>query len=56
VGGTQDTRTEIEILADNFDELRGRVLTCSIGLDKDGEWFSDADGITQLNEGTTAEA
>jgi hypothetical protein len=53
---TQDTRTEIEILADNFDKLRGSILTCPIALDEDGERFSDADGITQLDKGTTAEA
>jgi hypothetical protein len=31
-------------------------LTCSVGLYKDGEGFSNANGITQLDEGTTAKA
>ena len=47
--GTEDTGTEVKVLADNFDELAGSVFAGSVSLDEDGERFSDSNSVTQLD-------
>jgi len=51
-----DTGPEVEVVADYLDELVRRLLRGAVGIDVDGEGLSDADGVRELDKGTTAEA
>lgn len=46
---------EIEVLADNLLELIRGVVRGSVGVDEDGEWLRDTDGVGKLDESTSAE-
>jgi len=50
------TRSEIEVLADNFDERLVAPGSGSIRVNKDGKGLSNADSIGQLNKNTLGES
>lgn len=51
-----DTRSEIEVVADDLDELLGVLLGGAVRVDVDGERLGDTNGVGELDEGTSAEA
>ena len=53
---TNDTRTEVEVVADNLDELLIRLLASAVGVDVDRQGLSDTDGVRELDKGTAREA
>lgn len=50
-----DTGTQIKVVENNLDELVRRTVRCSVGFDKDAEWFGDADGVRELDETSASE-
>ena len=52
---TNDTRTEVEVLADDLNELLIRELASAVGIDVDREGLSDTDGVRKLDERTARE-
>ena len=50
---TDDTGPEVEVLADNFDELLIRNLASAVRVDVDRERLGDTDGVRELDKGTT---
>ena len=53
---TNDTRTEVEVLADNLDELLIRELASAVGIDVDRKRLSDTNGVRKLDERAAREA
>ena len=53
---TNDTRTEVEVLADDLNELLIRELASAVGIDVDREGLGDTDGVRKLNERAAREA
>jgi hypothetical protein len=51
-----DTRSEVEVLADDLNELLRGLFGGAVGVDVDGKRLSDTDGIRELDESTSAEA
>ncbi|PTD12828.1 hypothetical protein FCULG_00003046 [Fusarium culmorum] len=51
-----DTRSEVEVLADNLDKLLGGLLRGTVGVDVDGKGLSDTNGVRELDKSTSAEA
>ena len=45
-----DARPEVEVLADDLDELVGRLERGAVRLDEDGEGLRHADGVRQLHQ------
>ena len=50
-----DTRSEIEVLVDDLNELVGGVVRGSIGVDEDGGWLRNTNGVGELDKSTTSE-
>jgi hypothetical protein len=51
-----DTRSEVEVLADDLDELLRGLLRGAVRVDVDGEGLSDTNGVGELDKGTSAKA
>lgn len=51
-----DTGAEIEVLADDLDELIRGLLRSTVGLDEDGEGLSDTNGVGELDKDTAGKA
>lgn len=51
-----DTGTQIEVVADDLDQLVGGLVGGTVGLDEDGEGLSDTNGVGELDKGTTGQA
>ena len=51
-----DTRSEVEVLADDLDELLRGLLRGAVRVDVDGKGLSDTNGVRELDKGTSAEA
>lgn len=49
-----DTGTEIEVLANDLDQLGGRLVGSAVGLDEERQRLSDTNGVRELNQGTTS--
>ena len=47
---TDDTGPEVEVLADDLDELLIRELASAVGVDVDRKGLSDTDGVRKLDE------
>lgn len=52
---TDDTGPQIPVVLDDLDELLVRLLTSSVGVNVDGEWFGNTNGVGQLNKNTASE-
>lgn len=50
-----DTRSEVEVVQDDLDELLRSLLRGAVRVDIDGEGLSDTNGVRELDEGATAE-
>ena len=55
-GLDDDTRAEVEVLADNLDELLVRDLASAVCVDVDRQGLGDTDGVRELDERATREA
>ena len=53
---TNDTRAEIEVVADDLDELLVGLLAGGVGVDEDRQGLSNTDGVRELDEGTAGKA
>lgn len=53
---TNDTRAEVEVLADDLDEILVRLLARAVGVDVDRQRLSDTDGVRELDKCPTSEA
>ena len=51
-----DTGAEVEVVADDLDELVRGLLRGAVGVDVDREGLGDTDGVRELDEGTAGEA
>jgi hypothetical protein len=51
-----DTGTQVEVVADDLDELIRVLLRGAVGVDVDRERLSNTDSVGELDEGTTGEA
>ena len=51
-----DTRAEVEVVADDLDELVRGLGGGAVGLDEDGQRLSNTNGVRELDEGTAGEA
>ena len=51
-----DTGAEVEVVADDLDELIGGLVGGAVGIDIDGEGLSDTNGVGELDKGTTGKA
>lgn len=51
-----DTRTHVEVVADDLDELLGGLLRGTVGVDVDGEGLSDTNGVGKLDQGAAGKA
>lgn len=49
------TWSEVEVLVDDLDELIGGLVGGSVGVDENGEWLCDTDGVGELDESTASE-
>jgi|SRR5687768_14927630 hypothetical protein len=50
-----DTRAEVEVAADDLDELLGGLVGGAVGVDVDGEGLSNTNGVGELDKGATSE-
>ena len=55
-GLNDETRTEVEVLADDLDELLIRLLARAVGVNMDRERLRNADGVRELDKCATSEA
>lgn len=51
-----DAGAEVEVVADDLDELIRSLLRGAVGVDVDGEGLSNTNGVGELDEGTAGEA
>lgn len=51
-----DTGAEVEVVADDLDELIRVLLRGAVGIDIDGEGLGDTDGVGELDKSTAGEA
>lgn len=51
-----DTGAEVEVVADDLDELLRGLLGGAVGIDVDGEGLSDTNGVGELDKGTAGKA
>ena len=47
-----DTRAQVEVLADDVNKLLAGPVARAVGLDKDAQWLSNTDGVGKLDKGT----
>jgi hypothetical protein len=45
LNATDDTGSQVPVLADDFDELLVRLLPCAVSVDVDGQWISNTNGV-----------
>ena len=50
-----DTRTQVEVVPDDLDQLLGALVRGAVALDEDGERVSDTNGVGELDKRTTSE-
>lgn len=50
-----DTRSEVEVVTDDLDELFRVLLRGAVRVDEDGEGLGNTNGVGELDKGTTAE-
>ena len=50
-----DTWSEVEVLADDLDELVRRLAGGTVGLDKEGKWLGNTNGVRELDKGAACE-
>ncbi len=50
------TGTQVEVVADDLDELLVRLLAGAVRVDEDREGVGDTDGVRELDEHTAGEA
>ena len=50
------SRSEVEVLGDDLDELLVRLLGGSVRVNEDGERLGDTDGVRELDEASSGEA
>lgn len=50
-----DIRVEVEVVVDDFDELFGGFVGGVVGVDVDGEGFSNINGVGELDKGVMSE-
>lgn len=53
---TNRTRSELEVLANDFDQFVIALLPGSVRIDKNGKWLSNTDGIGELNKNSLSES
>ena len=53
---TNDTRAEVEVVADDLNELLVGLLASAVCIDEDRQGLSDTDGVRELDEGTAGKA
>jgi hypothetical protein len=51
-----DTGAQVEVLADNLDQLVRGLLGGAVGVDVDGQGLGDTDGVGELDKGTAGKA
>lgn len=51
-----DTRSKVEVVADDLDKLVRGLLRGAVRVDVDGEGLSDTNGVRKLDEGTSGQA
>jgi len=51
-----DTGPQVEVVADNLDELLRRLVGGAVGLNVDGQGLGDANGVRELHERSPGEA
>ena len=51
-----DTGTEVEVVADDLNELLIGPLAGAVGVDEDGEGLGNANGVRELDEAAASEA
>ena len=50
-----DTRTQVEVVPDDLDQLLGALVRGAVALDEDGERVSDTNGVRELNQSTASQ-
>jgi hypothetical protein len=50
-----DTRSHVKVLANDLDQLVAGLVTGSVGLNEEGKWLGNTNGIRQLHEATTGQ-
>lgn len=50
-----DTRPQVEVLADDLDKLVGGLVRGAVGLNEDGQRLGDTNGVRKLDESTAGE-
>lgn len=53
---TNDSRSKVEVVSDDLDELGVRLGTGAVRVDEDGEGLGNTDGVRELDEGSLGEA
>lgn len=53
---TDNTRSEIPVVADDLDKLLVGLLASPVGINVDRQRLSNTDGVGELNKGTTSKA
>jgi len=53
---TNDTRSEVEVVSDDLDELGVGLRSRAVRVDEDGQGLGDTDGVRELDEGSLGEA
>jgi hypothetical protein len=51
-----DTRAEVEVVADDLDQLLRSLLGGAVRIDVDGQGLSNTDGVRELHESAAGEA
>lgn len=50
-----DTGSEVPVVADDLNELLVSLLGGAVGVDVDGQWLSNTNGVRELDESTASE-
>ena len=50
-----DTRSKVEVLVDDLNKLFRGLVRRAVGLNEDGQWLGDANGVRELHKGTASE-
>ena len=53
---TDNSRSEVEVVSDDLDELGVRLGTGAVRVDEDGKGLRDTDGVRELDKGSLGEA
>lgn len=49
-----DTWSQVEVVSDDLNQLLGVELGSTVGLNVDGQWLSNTDGVRELNKSSSA--